>query len=93
MIDDNEYFNFKIFCDEIFGVNCYLVLFMWKRRFFFMLLKNNVFVDYEYIFCYSKINVYIFWGIDKDYSFYSNLDNDLNGLWILGDLIVGMIKD
>ena len=31
-IDDNEYSNLKEICDEVFGSQCFLSTFVWKRR-------------------------------------------------------------
>lgn len=92
-IDDNEYSNLKMLCDEIFGINKFIASFIWKRRASSQLSKNNVSVDHEYVLCYSRSDFFVFRGQDKNYSAYSNPDNDPNGPWVLGDLTVGMTKD
>lgn len=92
-IDDNEYVHLKMICDEIFGKTNFLNPFVWRRRTSSQLSRNNISVDHEYVLAYSKTSNYIFRGIDKNYSNYSNLDNDPNGPWTLGDLTVGMTKD
>ncbi len=92
-IDDNEVFNLKLLCDDIFGRSSFLSQFVWKRRASSQLSTNNVSVDHEYVLCYSKSRHFVFRGIDKDYENYKNPDNDSNGPWTLGDLTVGMTKD
>ncbi len=92
-IDDNEYSNLKLLCDEIFGVRRYIGSFIWKRRLSSQLSQNNVSIDHDYVLCYSRVNNFVFRGIDKDYANYKNPDNDPNGPWTLGDLTVGMTKD
>ncbi len=92
-IDDNEQAHLKLICDEIFGKNRFMGTFVWKRRSSSQLSKNNVSIDHEYLFCYSKTNYLALRGVDKDYASYSNPNNDPNGPWVLGDLTVGMTKE
>jgi adenine-specific DNA-methyltransferase len=92
-IDDNEYSNLRLICDEIFGQNNFMSSFVWKRRSSSQLSQNNISVDHEYVVCYSKHKGAVVRGEDKDYKGYTNPDNDPQGPWVLGDLTVGMTKD
>lgn len=52
-IDDNEYANLKLICDEIFGSKNYVASFIWEKR------KNRenrkvVSSRHDYILCYAK---------------------------------------
>lgn len=53
-IDDNEFANLKLLCDEVFGVGNFIGQFIWQKR------KgggNDSFfigIDHEYILCYVK---------------------------------------
>lgn len=92
-IDDNEYLNLKKMCDEIFGENCFLATFVWKRRASSQLDRSKCSVDHEYVISYKMCDFTAFRGNDKDYKGYSNPDNDPRGPWTLGDLTVGMTGD
>ena len=92
-IDDNEYANLKKICDEVFGVQCFLATFVWKRRASSQLDKSKCSTDHEYVLTYKMKNFSAFRGVDKDYKGYSNPDNDPRGLWTPGDLTVGMTAD
>tara|TARA_R110002072_G_scaffold121230_7_gene254714 strand:+ start:2018 stop:3625 length:1608 start_codon:yes stop_codon:yes gene_type:complete len=91
-IDDSEFSNLKIICDEIFGKSSFISTFVWKRRSSSQLSQNNVSIDHEYVLCYSRLKGQIIKGEAKDYKGYKNPDNDPNGPWVLGDLTVGMTK-
>lgn len=92
-IDDNEFFNLKKICDEVFGSQAFLATFVWKRRASSQLDKSKCSTDHEYVLAYKGKNFQAFRGIDKDYKGYSNPDNDPRGPWTPGDLTVGMTGD
>lgn len=92
-IDDNEVHNLRMIMNEIFGEENFIAEFVWKRRASSALAEKLVSVDHEYVLCYQKMNIEKFNGFVKDYSAYSNPNNDKRGPWVLGDLTVGMTKD
>lgn len=92
-IDDNELANLKLLCDEIFGLNHFISIFVWKRRSGANDPKNLVSTDHEYILCYKKSDRATLRGIKKDLSNYKNPDNNPKGPWIAGDLTCGKTKD
>lgn len=92
-IDDNEVHNLKLLMDEIFGEVNGLATFVWKRRASSALADKNVSVDHEYVIAYRRWDFSSFEGNDKNYSSYSNPDNDPRGDWTTGDLTVGMTQN
>lgn len=88
-IDDNEFSQLKLLCDEVFGANNYVGTILWKKK----TNGNNMGwlpPVHDYILCYSK-------EIGKIYDFgfevseedilknYSNPDNDPRGPWTTTD--------
>jgi len=92
-IDDNELNNLISICNEVFGEANRVGYFVWKRRTSSAMDSHLISIDHEYVLCYSKQPDLTFLGLDKDYSNYSNPDNDPRGPWTLGDLTVGMTGD
>ena len=84
-IDDNEQHHLRMVMDEIFGEGNLIGQFTWKKRSGANDAQNKVSIDHEYIVCYAKEDV-IFEGIEKDFSRYTNPDNDVRGPWKFGDL-------
>lgn len=91
-IDDNEYSNLKKLCEDIFGEENFVGTFVWRRRASSALADKLVSTDHEYVLAYQK-HSYVSLGIPKEFSSYSNPDNDPRGEWVAGDLTVGMTKD
>ena len=84
-IDDNEYHHLKMLMDQVFA-GMYRGTFVWKRRSGTnKTVENNLSVDHEYILCYSATD-FSFGGHAKDFSKYTNPDNDSRGPWVRGDL-------
>mgnify|MGYP002623478965 CR=1 FL=1 len=87
-IDDNEQANLKLLCDEVFGDNHFVSLFIWKSR----QNKDNrnvtgVSIDHEYVLCYSKREgVRALKGSERKSEQYSNPDNDPRGPWASGNM-------
>jgi len=93
-IDDNEVFNLRLLMNDVFGEENFLATFVWKRRASSALAQDLVSTDHEYVVAYRKSDKFQgFLGRKKDYSGYSNPDDDPNGPWTPGDLTVGMTKD
>ncbi|MCL5101240.1 MAG: site-specific DNA-methyltransferase [Candidatus Parvarchaeota archaeon] len=91
-IDDNELANLRLLCDEIFGIDNFIAIFVWKRRSGANDPKNLVSTDHEYILSYKKSNKTTLKGIKKDLSNYKNPDNDPRGPWAAGDLTCGKTR-
>jgi len=87
-IDDNEQANLKLLCDEVFGEEHFVSLFIWKSR----QNKDNrnitgVSIDHEYVLCYSKREgVRALKGSERKTEQYSNPDNDPRGPWASGNM-------
>lgn len=88
-IDDNEVDNLKKLCNEIFGEDNFIGLFIWKRRTGSNDAKNNVSIDHEYIICFAKGENVLLNGIIKDFANYKNPDNDPRGPWAKDNLTCG----
>lgn len=85
-IDDNELYNLKKICDEIFGEHNFICNFIRKTSFGEKTAKPNINKHHDYILCYAKmIEVIqksdILNGEEKDFENYKNPDNDPNGEW------------
>src|SRR5215210_3450331 len=92
-IDDNEQHNLRCLLDEIFYRENFIAQLTWKRRASSNLAENLASTDHEYVICYGKSEFKGFFGLEKNYSAYSNPDNDERGDWVPGDLTVGMDKN
>lgn len=53
-IDDTEYANLKLICDEIFGANCFVSNISWQRTYSTRNDSKGVVNEVEYILVYSK---------------------------------------
>lgn len=83
-IDDTEYANLKLVCDEIFGSNCFVSNISWQRTYSMRNDAKGIPAEVEHILVYSKK---IDWQPQKlertetmD-SKYKNPDNDPRGAW------------
>ena len=85
-IDDNEQANLKRLCDEVFGFNCFMGIFIWRSRTGSNDSKNMVSEDHDYVVCYGKNQDGSLKGLLKDSSNYQNPDNDPRGPWIRDNL-------
>jgi adenine-specific DNA-methyltransferase len=88
-IDDIEAARLKLLCDEIFNEENFIAQFVWKSR------QNkdnrnitNVSIDHEYVLVYGKRIK----GSERDYSQYSNPDNDPRGDWTSANM-VGLLDE
>ena len=75
----------RLAMDEIFGKNNFITEFLRKTRTSTHDNKNNVSIDNDSIFLYSKKEGIVFQGKKKKLDNYLNQDNDINGEWIAGD--------
>lgn len=53
-IDENELYNLKKICDEIFGANCFVGQFMWFKSATPPNLSYKIKRNLEYVLCYEK---------------------------------------
>ena len=80
-IDNNEFAQLKLLCDEIFGENNFVGCIIWRRRQSQANLAqfSNI---HDYILIYSKNNKLInLKGFELDFTRYKNKDNDTRGVW------------
>lgn len=54
-IDDTEYANLKLICDEIFGANCFVSNISWQRTYSTRNDSKGIVNEVEHILVYSKI--------------------------------------
>ena len=85
-IDDNEVFNLRKICDEIFGEDGFVGSFLWEKR---ITRENRKVVSnrHDYILCYTKCNsrenraIGLLPMNEEAISRYKNPDNDTRGVW------------
>ena len=53
-IDDNELYNLKMICDEIFGSNCFVSNISWQRTYSTRNDSKGIVNEVEHLLCYSK---------------------------------------
>ena len=88
-INDLEYAQLKLLCDDIIGEEKYIGTLIWKSR----QNKDNrnitgVSVDHEYVLAYAKTaNMRNFKGGERRTDQYSNPDNDPRGPWTSGNMV------
>ena len=88
-INDIEYAQLKLLCDDIMGEQHYIGTFIWKSR----QNKDNrnitgISVDHEYILAYAKHEgIRNFKGGERQTKQYSNPDNDPRGPWTSGNMV------
>jgi len=87
-IDDNEVANLRKLCDEIFGEDNFIELFIWDKKNSAKGVppRNMVVNIHEYILCYGKsINSKLL-GEKRLEDGFSNPDNDPRGPWRLSNI-------
>ncbi len=94
-IDDNEVYNLRKICDEIFGENNFIANIIWQRAFAPISLKKTFSESHDYIICYSKeIEKIDFLGLKRSdiaNARYKNPDKDPRGVWQSDNLSVGPV--
>ncbi|MBP3656532.1 MAG: site-specific DNA-methyltransferase [Clostridia bacterium] len=86
-IDDNEYANLKVICDEIFGINCFISNVSWQRTYSSRNDSKGIANEVEHILVYSKVANWNPKKLSRTESMderYSSPDNDPR-LWKAGD--------
>ena len=91
-IDDNEVHDLRRVLDEIFGEECFLGSFVWKKRSGSNDAKDFISIDHEYVLTYRKTEAFTFEGVGKDFSNYQNPDKDDRGDWTFSDLTCNKTK-
>lgn len=88
-INDLEYAQLKMLCDDVIGEDKYIGTLIWKSR----QNKDNrnitgLSVDHEYVLAYAKeIGIRNFKGGERLTERYSNPDNDPRGPWTSGNMV------
>ena len=88
-INDLEYAQLKMLCDDVIGEDKYIGTLIWKSR----QNKDNrnitgVSVDHEYVLAYAKeTGIRNFKGGERLTDRYSNPDNDPRGPWTSGNMV------
>ena len=94
-IDDNENYNLRKICDEIFGSSNVIGEVVWERSYAPINMVKHFSKSHDYILCYAKnIEKPVCNGLprpDSTNSKYGNPDNDPRGLWRTDNLSVGPV--
>lgn len=83
-IDDNELYNLKSICDEIFGLSCFVSNISWQRTYSMRNDSQGIPAEIEHILVYSKKPMWIPSKLPRTEemnSKYKNPDNDPQGPW------------
>ena len=82
-IDDNEVHNLRKICDEIFGEDNFIEIFIWDKKNSAKGVppKNMVVNIHEYVVCYGKSLNSKLLGEKRPEESFSNPDNDPRGIW------------
>lgn len=85
-IDEHEADNLKKICNMCFGDNNFVADFIRKTKSMTGDEGTGVNIQHENLLCYAKNKTNLFLiGDNKEFSSYSNPDNDINGEWTSGD--------
>jgi adenine-specific DNA-methyltransferase len=91
-IDDNEVFNSRKLCDEVFGEANFIGQFIWERAFAPKNDARYISNSHDYVLMYAKslnnFNIGKLPRTDEANARHKNPDNDPRGNWISGDLTV-----
>lgn len=82
-IDDNEVHHLRKLCDEVFGEECFVAQFPWKKRTAKSDVPFGVSQDYEWIISYAKETYNAGLEIERKYHSTDDFPNDR---WRLSDL-------
>lgn len=83
-IDDNELYNLKAVCDEIFGAGCFVSTISWQRTYSMRNDSKGIAAEVEHILVYGKHPLWQPNKLDRTAqmdSKYKNPDNDPHGAW------------
>ena len=87
-IDDNELYNLKLICDEIFGVNCFIANISWQRTYSTRNDSKGIVSEVEHILAYSKQSGWQPNKLPRTAEMdgkYKSPDNDPQGAWTSSD--------
>lgn len=91
-IDDNEVHHLRKLCDEVFGEENFVSNIIWEKKFAPSNDAKWFSANHDHIICYAKNkDVYRPFLLDRSegaLARYKNLDNDLRGEWVSGDMTV-----
>ena len=94
-IDDNEDYNLRKICDEVFGEKNFISQIVWERSYAPINLVKHFSKSHDLVFCYAKKLDYLHClGLNRPESTnakYSNPDNDPRGPWRTDNLSVGPV--
>jgi adenine-specific DNA-methyltransferase len=82
-IDDNEVTHLRKVMDEVFGEECFVAIFPWRKRTAKTDVPFGVSQDYEWVVCYA--NAEFIAGLELERSYYRTPDCPNDG-WRLSDL-------
>lgn len=88
-IDDNEYANLKLLCDEIFGVNNFLVDIIWQHSIQPKGYLGRFSIHHNHTIVFQKTSDFILGNIERTAEHnkaYKNPDGDPRGAWRSGDV-------
>jgi adenine-specific DNA-methyltransferase len=88
-LDDNEFANLKLICDEIFGINNFLNDVIWQHSIQPKGYLGKFSIHHNHTLVYSKNTSFILGNLertDEHNKAYSNPDNDPRGKWRTGDV-------
>lgn len=89
-IDDKELANLRRMCDEVFGEENFIAIFVWKsRQNKDNRSKDGSSKDHEYIICYGRT----IRGSGRDHTQYANPDGDPRGDWASANMVGLATKD
>ena len=83
-IDDNELYNLKIICDEIWGSNCFVADTSWQRTYSMRNDVKGIAAEVEHILIYGKKPLWQPGKLERTSQMdtkYKNPDNDPRGAW------------
>lgn len=89
-IDDNEMTHLRKVMDEVFGEECFVAIFPWRKRTAKTDVPFGVSQDYEWIVCYA--NAQFLAGLELERSYYRTPDFPDDG-WRLSDLTTQRSSD
>jgi len=92
-IDDREKSKLRELMNVVYSQGVFIASFVRKRRAPSAMSQDMVSQDHEYVLAYGMPEFTTFVGVEKDYSSYSNPDDDPRGDWVAGDLTVGMTRE
>ena len=73
-IDDNEQGNLKKICDEVFGDECFIAMFPWRKRTAKSDVPFGVSQDYEWVLGYAKTDSFRAAVEGKERKYYTTPD-------------------